>query len=107
MVAWSLPDHGQAVLQGAAGAGLAVAVARQRHAVRPLDDRHVLAQEPDLATRGLVLVGSHDAVSRLRPKLIEQGLEPVGMAAAEFRTWLERDIAKWREVVRAANIRPD
>jgi hypothetical protein len=51
--------------------------------------------------------GSHDAASRLRPKLIEQDLEPVGMAAAEFRTWLERDIAKWREVVRAANIRPD
>ena len=45
--------------------------------------------------------------AELRPKLIEQGLEPVGMAPAEFRTWLEGDIAKWREVVRAANIRPD
>jgi tripartite-type tricarboxylate transporter receptor subunit TctC len=43
----------------------------------------------------------------LRPKLIEQGLEPVGMAPAEFRPWLEGDIAKWREVVRAANIRVD
>jgi tripartite-type tricarboxylate transporter receptor subunit TctC len=43
----------------------------------------------------------------LRPKLVEQGLEPVGMPPAEFRTWLECDIAKWRELVRTANIKPD
>ena len=43
----------------------------------------------------------------LRPKLLEQGLEPVGMPPAEFRRFLEADIAKWRAVVRAANIRPD
>ncbi|TPG57740.1 tripartite tricarboxylate transporter substrate binding protein [Roseomonas nepalensis] len=43
----------------------------------------------------------------LRPKLNEQGLEPVGLPPAEFRPWLEADIAKWREVVRAGNIRPD
>lgn len=43
----------------------------------------------------------------LRPKLVEQGLEPVGMPPAEFRSWLEGDIAKWREVVRAADIKPD
>ena len=43
----------------------------------------------------------------LRPKLLEQGLDPVGMSPAEFRPWLEGDIAKWREVVRAGNIRPD
>lgn len=43
----------------------------------------------------------------LRPKLNEQGLEPVGMPPADFRPWLEADIAKWREVVRAGNIRPD
>ncbi|MBL6456600.1 tripartite tricarboxylate transporter substrate binding protein [Belnapia sp. T6] len=45
--------------------------------------------------------------AELRPKLAEQGLEPVGMAPAEFRPWLEGDIAKWREVVRAGNIKPD
>ncbi len=45
--------------------------------------------------------------TELRPKLLEQGLEPVGMPPAEFRRFLEADIAKWREVVRAANIRPD
>ena len=43
----------------------------------------------------------------LRPKLHDQGLEPVGMSPADFRPWLEADIAKWREVVRAGNIRPD
>ena len=43
----------------------------------------------------------------LRPKLNEQGLEPVGMSPADFRPWLEADIGKWREVVRAGNIRPD
>ena len=43
----------------------------------------------------------------LRPKLVEQGLEPVGMPPAEFRRFLEGDIAKWRELVRAANIKPD
>ncbi|WP_232480461.1 tripartite tricarboxylate transporter substrate binding protein [Roseomonas sp. KE2513] len=43
----------------------------------------------------------------LRPKLNEQGLEPVGMSPTDFRPWLEADIAKWREVVRAGNIRPD
>ncbi|MFC7736440.1 Bug family tripartite tricarboxylate transporter substrate binding protein [Roseomonas sp. GCM10028921] len=43
----------------------------------------------------------------LRSKLTEQGLEPVGLSPAEFRPWLEADIAKWREVVRAGNIRPD
>ncbi|MFC7555967.1 Bug family tripartite tricarboxylate transporter substrate binding protein [Pseudoroseomonas wenyumeiae] len=43
----------------------------------------------------------------LRPKLNEQGLVPVGMPPTEFRPWLEADIAKWREVVRAGNIKPD
>jgi tripartite-type tricarboxylate transporter receptor subunit TctC len=44
---------------------------------------------------------------QLRPRLNEQGLEPVGMPPAEFRPWLEGDIAKWREVVRVADIKPD
>ena len=43
----------------------------------------------------------------LRPKLVEQGLEPVGMAPAQFRPFLESDIAKWREVIRAADIKAD
>jgi tripartite-type tricarboxylate transporter receptor subunit TctC len=43
----------------------------------------------------------------LRPRLIEQGLEPVGMKPDEFRTYLAGDIAKWREVIRAADIKAD
>lgn len=43
----------------------------------------------------------------LRQRLLDQGLVPVGMPPAEFRRFLEADIAKWREVVRAANIRMD
>ncbi|MCR0980767.1 Bug family tripartite tricarboxylate transporter substrate binding protein [Roseomonas populi] len=43
----------------------------------------------------------------LRPKLVEQGLEPVGMPPAQFRPFLEGDIAKWREVIRAADIKAD
>ena len=42
-----------------------------------------------------------------RPKLLEQGLEPVGMAPTEFRTYLAADIAKWREVVRIAGVKAD
>ena len=42
----------------------------------------------------------------VRPKLAEQGLEPVGMAPAEFRRFLQADIAKWRDLVRAADIKP-
>ncbi|PWC30760.1 Bug family tripartite tricarboxylate transporter substrate binding protein [Teichococcus aestuarii] len=43
----------------------------------------------------------------LRAQLREQGLQPVGMAPAEFRPWLEADIAKWREVVRVSGARAD
>ncbi|WP_159350427.1 Bug family tripartite tricarboxylate transporter substrate binding protein [Roseomonas harenae] len=43
----------------------------------------------------------------LRPKLVDQGLEPVGMKPDEFRSYLAGDIAKWREVIRAADIKAD
>lgn len=43
----------------------------------------------------------------LRARLVEQGLEPVGMPPDAFRAFLVADIAKWREVVRAADIKPD
>jgi len=31
----------------------------------------------------------------------------VGMPPAEFRPWLEQDIAKWREVVRVSGAKAD
>ncbi|MBR0680924.1 tripartite tricarboxylate transporter substrate binding protein [Roseomonas eburnea] len=43
----------------------------------------------------------------LRQRLLDQGLVPVGMPPTEFRSFLEADIVKWREVVRVANIRVD
>jgi tripartite-type tricarboxylate transporter receptor subunit TctC len=43
----------------------------------------------------------------LRPRIRELGLVPVGMPPAEFSGFLGADIAKWREVIRAANIKAD
>ncbi len=43
----------------------------------------------------------------LKQQLLDQGLEPVAMPPAEFRPWLERDIAKWREVVRVSGAKAD
>ncbi|HWX50848.1 MAG TPA: tripartite tricarboxylate transporter substrate binding protein [Roseomonas sp.] len=43
----------------------------------------------------------------MKEKLQDQGLLPVAMPPAEFRPWLEADIAKWREVVRVSGARAD
>jgi tripartite-type tricarboxylate transporter receptor subunit TctC len=43
----------------------------------------------------------------LKELLFAQGLIPVGMSPAEFRPWLEQDIAKWREVVRVSGAKAD
>lgn len=43
----------------------------------------------------------------LRPRIQELGLVPVGMPPAEFTSFLQADIVKWREVIRAANIKAD
>lgn len=43
----------------------------------------------------------------LRTQLRDQGLQPVGLSPAEFRPWLEGDIAKWREVVRVSGAKAD
>lgn len=43
----------------------------------------------------------------LRPRIQDLGLVPVGMPPAEFGAFLKADILRWREVIRAANIRPD
>ena len=40
-------------------------------------------------------------------KLAQQGMAPGGGTAAEFRALIGREIRNWREVARAANIRPD
>ncbi|MCI0752323.1 Bug family tripartite tricarboxylate transporter substrate binding protein [Teichococcus vastitatis] len=43
----------------------------------------------------------------LQEQLRNQGLIPVGSNPAEFRPWLEQDIAKWREVVRISGATAD
>lgn len=40
----------------------------------------------------------------IAPKLIDMGLEPAPLAPAEFRAFIERDIAMWTEVVKASGI---
>jgi|ERR1043165_242668 tripartite-type tricarboxylate transporter receptor subunit TctC len=40
-------------------------------------------------------------------KLAQQGMSPGGGTAAEFRSLIEREIKNWKEVARAANIRPE
>ncbi|HWL83371.1 MAG TPA: tripartite tricarboxylate transporter substrate binding protein [Roseomonas sp.] len=43
----------------------------------------------------------------MKAQLEKQGLVPIAMPPAEFRPWLEADIAKWREVVRVSGARAD
>jgi tripartite-type tricarboxylate transporter receptor subunit TctC len=40
-------------------------------------------------------------------KLAQQGMSPGGGTVDEFRALIEREIRNWKEVVRAANIRPE
>ena len=40
-------------------------------------------------------------------RLAQQGMSPAGGTTAEFRALISREIANWKEVARAANIRPE
>jgi tripartite-type tricarboxylate transporter receptor subunit TctC len=44
---------------------------------------------------------------RIRTRLATDGGEPGGMPPAEFRAFLERDLALWREIARLGNIQPE
>jgi tripartite-type tricarboxylate transporter receptor subunit TctC len=60
-----------------------------------------------------VVVALAQAVSRavrtpeVAERLSAQGVEPVGGTPAEFAAQIAREIPLWREVIRAANIRPE
>lgn len=43
----------------------------------------------------------------LRPRIQDLGLVPVGMPPAEFSRFLAAEIVRWREVIRAANVKAD
>jgi tripartite-type tricarboxylate transporter receptor subunit TctC len=43
----------------------------------------------------------------VRQRLLDQGAEPVGSSAAEFTALLREEVAKWRDVVRAAGLKAE
>lgn len=43
----------------------------------------------------------------LHARLAEMGYMPVGSSAAEFKTRIEAEIAKWTRIIKAANIKPN
>lgn len=42
-----------------------------------------------------------------RQRLLEQGAAPVGSTPEQFAGYIQRELAKWGKVIRAANVRPD
>ena len=49
-------------------------------------------------------VAAHPEVE---PRLIQQGFDVVGNSPEEFAAFQEAEIARWRRVVQAGNIRPE
>jgi tripartite-type tricarboxylate transporter receptor subunit TctC len=54
--------------------------------------------------RSLATVTADPAV---RESLAQQGVQPAHDSSGEFRAILEREVRKWADVVRAADIHPD
>ena len=49
--------------------------------------------------------GGADFVARaIAPKLIDMGMEPSLLSPADFRAFIQRDIAMWTEVVKASGV---
>ena len=66
------------------------------------------AQMPD-AIRDRLYGALRDALTapEVEARLIDTGLAPAPLGPAEFRAFIERDTATWREVVKAAGIKPE
>ena len=45
--------------------------------------------------------------AEFRAKLEAQGVEPMSRSVAEFNAFVAEDRARWGEVIRRGNIRPD
>ena len=66
------------------------------------------ARLPD-AIRDKLFAALRDAlaVPEVEARLVDTGLAPAPLAPAEFRAFIERDTDTWREVVKAAGIKPE
>jgi tripartite-type tricarboxylate transporter receptor subunit TctC len=42
-----------------------------------------------------------------RQRLVEQGAAPAGNTPEQFASYIQRELAKWGKVIKAANVRPD
>ena len=47
------------------------------------------------------------AQPEIQTKLIDTGLQPAPLASNEFRAFIEADTSTWREVAKAAGIKPE
>jgi tripartite-type tricarboxylate transporter receptor subunit TctC len=45
-------------------------------------------------------------LSDVKARMAGDGMEPAGGSPAQFHEYLKRDIAKWQNVVKIANIKP-
>ena len=52
-------------------------------------------------------IGKAARSPEIRQKLLDQGAEPVGNTPEEFGALLREEVAKWREVIKAAGIKAD
>ncbi|MBL8384232.1 MAG: tripartite tricarboxylate transporter substrate binding protein [Burkholderiales bacterium] len=52
-------------------------------------------------------IGRAARAPEIRARLLDQGAEPVGGTPEEFGALLKDEVAKWREVVRAAGLKPE
>jgi len=42
-----------------------------------------------------------------RALLIQRGFQPLGLAAADYRIYIDREIDAWAKVIEAGNIKPE
>lgn len=66
------------------------------------------AQLPE-SIRDRVFAALRDALLApdIAPKLIDMGMEPSLLSPADFRAFIQRDIAMWTEVVKASGVTLD
>ena len=66
-----------------------------------------LAAIKDIVAKLSAAIGAAARAPDVKQKLLDQGAEPVGNTPEEFGAMLRDEVVKWREVVRAAGIKPE